>query len=260
MNVEDLFSEAVHLARATVRLSAVPSGAAPVGCYRGPAPLGSSLTGQHMLSFDSAALPAPLSERAELRGTLTLHHVDDYDLGPQSVFAALPEVVDFSACPSATAEVVEYEHLKRERDPGRRLVWTGLDEKSVLLYAHPDRSLPNPAELVARGSERLHAWLRSIGWDPAWRFNNNLARKSPAFSEYQDRYWKELYGPKEDPPLLWTLPKGRTFAFLGGYPLVLMDEELPAGELVVTLLEEEEPRRHVFLRSDGTFEMLNETT
>jgi hypothetical protein len=260
MNAEEIFSEAVQLARATVRLSAIPSGAAPVGCYRGPAPLESPLPGQHLLSFDSTALPAPLSERAELRGTLTLHHVGDYDEGPQTVFAVLPELVDFSTRPSVMPEVVEYDHLKRERDSGRRLVWPELDEKSVLLYAHPDRCLPNPAELVARGSERLHSWLRSIGWDPAWRFNGNLTRRSPAFAEYEKLYLNDLYGPKEDPPLLWTRPKGRTFAFLGGYPLVLMDEELPAGELVVTLLEEEEPRRHVFVSSDGTFKMLNETT
>ena len=260
MNADELFDEAVRLARVTVRLSPVPSGAAPVGCYRGPAPVASELPGQHLLSLDSSALPAPLCERRELCGTLTLHHVDDEMDGPQSVFAVLPELVDFSARPSAVPEVVEFANLKRGRDTGRRLVWPELDEKSVLLYAHPDRCLPNPAELVARGSERLHDWLRSIGWDPAWRFNNNLARRSPAFAEYAERYCNEVYGPSEDPPLLWTLPKGRTFAFLAGYPLVLMDEELPAGELVVTLLAEEEPRRHVFVSGDGTFHMLNETT
>ena len=68
------------------------------------------------------------------------------------------------------------------------------------------------------------------------------------------------YGSPEHPRTLWSLPKARTLATLGGWPTQLIDEPLPKGQLVVTLFADEEPRRHVVFTEAGRFEVYEEVT
>jgi hypothetical protein len=260
VNAQDLWAEALAMARPAVRLSSIPTGAPPVGCFRGPPLAGVTLPGRHWLSFDCRCLPADLSH-SSLRGTGTLHEwlIDD-DL--PSRFAVIPGHVDFAARPAAREEVVTYEELIRAGKQGRFLEWLDLDTKCVPLYASPYQSLPYVSDLLIFGSPAIHTWLRSLGWDPAWRHNNNFDKRSPVAADYERLWWDYAYGygPEEDPPLAWSLPKGRTFAILGGWPDLLIDDPLPSGRLVLTVFADGEPRRHVVLCENGRFEVLDVVT
>jgi hypothetical protein len=229
-----------------------------VGCFRGPPLPGTTLGGRHVLSFDCGQLPADLS-RAVGAGTLTLH-ADPEDCDSTSGCEVMPGGANFAARPSATELVKVHAHLARGDDDGSRYWWYELESTSVPLYAYPGVSLPSVADLLACGSPALKDWLRSIGWDSASRYNGNFDARSPAASQYHRRWWKEYRGEPESPQPLWWLPGGRTFAVIGGWPVLMIDEPPPAGALVCTVFAEEEPRRHVFLRAGGGFEWLDDGT
>lgn len=256
MDADDLWTEARSMARPVVRLSSIASGSKPVGRFRGPPIVGAALRGKHVLSFDCGCLPRELMHPA-LRGTATLHEGDGDDF-PPSEFAVIDRAIDFGALPAAREQIQVYAHLATADDDGARLVYSDLETHGVPLYAHADQSLPHIGDLLERGSPRVHAWLRSLGWDPKHRYNRNLDRRSPAAAEYDRRWWQDRYDAGETPKLLWSLPRGRTFAVLGGWPTPLRDEALPEGRLLLTVFAEEEPRRQVFLTDTGSFTVLDE--
>ncbi len=245
------------MARPCVRLSPIAPDAAPVGCFGGPPLATAKLTGAHLLSFDCGLLRDEIS-RAVPNGTATLHASPDEDL--VGAFVVVPEILDFSARPVAPEDVKSYPHLVRGQDDGQRAHWRDLETGCIPLYAYPDRSLPSVSDLLELGSARVHGWLRSLGWDPSWRYNGNLDELSPAAAEYAQLWWQDRYGSPERPRTLWSLPKGRTFATLGGWPAQRIDEPLPKGQLVVTLFADEEPRRHVVLTEGGEFAVYEENT
>jgi hypothetical protein len=257
MDGKELWAEALALAKPCVRLSALPSGRPPVGCFRGPALPGSPLAFEHQLSFDLSVLPDAQSSPS-LSGTLTLHSGDDAE-GEPSTVAILPGTFDFASRPSASEVTLTHAHLARKNDDGRRVEWAGLEASSVLLYAYPDRSLPTVSDLLQYGSPKLHAWLASFGWKPSDRYNGNLDKRTPLAAEYNAAWWKDVEGKREQPRTLWWLPKERTFAVVGGWLNYLADEEFPSREPLLTLFAGEEPRRHVFV-VDGQLQTLDEIT
>ena len=167
MDGKELWAEGLALAKPCVRLSAVPSAAAPVGCLGGPPLDGCPLSGAHLLSFDARTLPEP-SRCASLNGTITLHGGDDAE-GEPSTAAVLPRSIDFSRCPA----------------------------EAVLLYAYPDRSVPCLADVIEYGSPKVHAWLESLGWKPQWRHNGNLNKLTPVAAEYEELWWGHREAPAE---------------------------------------------------------------
>ncbi len=245
------------MARACVRLSSIASGAPPLGCFGGPPLATAKLPGTHLLSFDCAALPAELT-RAVPNGTATLHASPDEDLGAE--FAVVPQSVDFSARLVAPEEVKIYPNLVRADDDGQRVHWRDLETACIPLYAYSGRSLPSVSDLLEFGTPRVHDWLRSLGWKPEWRYNGNFDKRSSAAAEYAQLWWQDRYGNSERPRTLWSLPKARTFAMLGGWPAQLIDEPLPKGQLVETLFADVEPRRHVIFSEEGGFAVCEETT
>jgi hypothetical protein len=102
--------------------------------------------------------------------------------------------------------------------------------------------------------------LRSLGWDPSWRYNGNLDRLSKAAADYHRMWWQDWRGPPLKPQPLRSLPKERALAVLGGWPAPLVDGELPQGRVVVTLFAEEEPRRFVVLTDDGELVVFDQIT
>lgn len=255
MDRNELWQEALELAKPCVRLSSLPSGQPAVGCFRGPPLPGSTLGGEHQLSFDLSALPEAL-RHPSLSGTLTLHAGDDAE-GEPSTVAIVPGKFDFHSRDPAREVRRAHPELVRENDDGQRLEWEGLEAGCVLLYAYPDRSLPTVSDLLEYGSPKLHAWLASLAWEPSYRYNGNLDRRTPLAAEYSAAWWKDLEGAREQPRAAWWLPKQRTFAVMGGWLHYLMDEPFPSREPLVTLYAGEEPRRHVFM-IDGRLQTIDE--
>jgi hypothetical protein len=258
MTGDELWAEAQTLARAAVRLASIPNGSPPVGCFRGPPLPGVALAGRHVLSFDCSALPPALA-RVVGAGTLTLH-ADPEDCDQTSGCELLPGPVDFAARPAAHESVTLHAHLARGEDDGARYWWDDLEHLSVPLYAHAEVSLPPVGDLLASGSAAILAWLHAIGWDPAARYNRNFDARSTAAAEYEKRWWKQYRGKAERPKPLWWLPSGRTFAVLGGWPVLMFDDPPPAAEFVCTVFAEEEPRRHVFPVAGGGLQWLDESS
>lgn len=162
---------------------------------------------------------------------------------------------------SAEAELRQYPDLVRNaNDDGTRLSWDGLDKRSVLLYARPDRLLPHVSELLEFGPPALLQWQPSIGWDPSWGHAPKLNELSDAPAEYARRWRRELYDKREAPHLTWYLPKERTLALLGGWPVTFHENELREGRVLCTLFADEEPRRHVLLLDSGEFSIVDEIT
>jgi len=245
MDGRELWAEALALAKPCVRLSSRPGTSPPVGWYRGPALPESPLAGAHLLSFDLSVVPEAL-RHPSLSGTLTLHAGDDAE-GEPSTVAVLPATFDFGSRRSAREVTRSHAHLAGKNDDGRRVEWEELEADSVLLYAYPDRSLPTASDLVEYGSPKLHEWLNSVGWNPSYRYNGNLDKRTPLVSEYYDAWWHDFEGDPEQPRTIWSLPKERTFAVVGGWLNFLADEEFPSREPLLTVFAGEEPRRHVFL-------------
>lgn len=257
MDGKELWDEALALAKPCVRLSSVPSGRPPVGCFRGPALPGSPLAGEHQLSFDLGVLPEGLRQPS-LSGTLTLHSGDDAE-GEPSTVAILPGAFDFTSRSVASEVTRTHAHLAKQGDDGQRVEWTGLEAGSVLLYAHADRSLPAVSDLLQYGSPELHAWLAALGWQPSHRYNRNLDKRTPLAAQYDEAWWRDVEGKREQPRAMWWLPRERTFAVVGGWLNSLMDEEFPAREPLLTLFAGGEPRRHVFV-VDGQLQTVDEIT
>ncbi|HEY6559132.1 MAG TPA: hypothetical protein VI072_17735 [Polyangiaceae bacterium] len=114
-------------------------------------------------------------------------------------FVVVPETVDFSLRPIAPEEVKIYPTLVRGNDDGQRVHWRDLETGRIPLYAYSDRSFPSVSDLLELGSPRIHSWLRSLGWDPSWRYNGNLDKLSPAAAEYAQLWWKDPAGTSSSP-------------------------------------------------------------
>jgi hypothetical protein len=246
------------LARPRVRLSSIANDKAPVGCFRGGPLPGTTLSGRHVLSFHTAVVPPSLSGRFGA-GTLSIH-ADPEDCDFTVGCEILPTVVDFAQRVVATDVVATHAHLARGDDDGRRYWWSDLDSSSVLLYAYDDRSWPYTSDLIKNGSPALQAYVRSLDWDPAQGYGKGLGARSEALKSYNQKWWRELRGEPETPQPLWWLPRERTFAVLGGWPIVLMEEPRPSDDVVCTVFAEEEPRRHIFLNAKGELECLDDST
>jgi hypothetical protein len=255
MDADELWAEALALAKPCVRLSSLPSGSPAVGCFRGPPLPGSTLGGTHQLSFDSSALPDAW-QHPGLSGTLTLHAGDDAEGEPSSA-VIVPSRFDFGSRPTAHEVTRTYPQLARGGDDGQRVAWDGLETNGVPLYAHPDRSLPMVSDLLEHGSPRLHAWLASLGWDARDRYNGNLDKRTPLAAAYDAAWRKDIEGVCQQPRALWWLPKQRTFAVIGGWLHCLMDDGFPSRQPLLTLYAGEEPRRHVFV-VDGRLQTVDE--
>src|SRR6185436_5587440 len=98
--------------------------------------------------------------------------------------------------------------------------------------ATPARSLP-PIDAVFRfGSAAVHEWLRSIGWDPEWEYNDNFPDRD-VVDAYIRTYMDQL-----------PFYSGGTHAVLGGWHFPWPDgdwSELLNSQLLVWTFEGGEP-------------------
>lgn len=102
----------------------------------------------------------------------------------------------------------------------------------VKLVAEPSTSLPPLDGVFLLGSQKVHAWLERLGWDPAGGYNDNFPAPSQP-EDYEGR-WQDLC----------PLYSGGIHAVLGGWHFPWPDGDwasLVDHHLLVWTLEDSEP-------------------
>ena len=102
----------------------------------------------------------------------------------------------------------------------------------VPLFAVPGVSLPPLEAVFAFGSPAVHSWLKSLGWQPEWGYNDNFPEQS-VVGPYERLYQGES-----------PFYSGGAHAVLGGWHLPWPDGDWPAlvdATLLLWTFAESEP-------------------
>jgi hypothetical protein len=218
MNRNDLLTEARALSRPCVRLAATPDGREPVAFWGAASVAGEG----HLLSIDLGRI-APWCPALPRTGVATLRMVEE----PLPTFAVESRAIDWSALVESRPARKELTNPYTGVSLDEALVWPGLEDRAVFLFAYEDSSLPHADRLFIE-SERIQAWLIARGREA------DEAHKS-AFEKYESAYQEHVWGIERTVP---DVGRGRTFVMLGGWhvPYGTGGYCDPPGDLVLTTL------------------------
>lgn len=164
--------------------------------------------------------------------------------------------VDVGHIPGLPPEITGYMSLfsnEEELEGGRVEMTSSWPKKAgSKLFAHSASVLPPIDAVFARGSEAVEDWIRSLGWNRMWRYNDNFAG-ADIVREFE-RVWMSEY------PLY---VESDTYAVLGGWHWPCADEdwhELIDSQLMVLTIRDSEPWVEAWRSKTGEFKVIQRIT